>query len=157
MFNKTCRLLGSAVWFCASIVVLGCSETDIPNTPEAPFLFTDVEFAQSTSPQLGTTLSRGSTINFNVGIAYTLAPEDDRDRQNITVAVLFQSISATDTVDLAFSQKPVSAASGLVTESQQITLPNDAVTLSVIIALLKALPGQDPTFPDFEVESWPIQ
>jgi hypothetical protein len=159
MFYKNDHWLFCAALLGIIIFGLGCSETDIPLTSEAPFLFTDIELTNNISPTPDTRLTRGSRVDFSVGIAYTLAPQEDSKRQNLFIRTRFIKrfgVADTDTTVLVLSDMDINAASGILIESQSIVIPNDAVRMQVWVRLVEVTPDGAFSIRE-EEEFWPVQ
>ena len=98
MVIKKCRLL---FLFVLTIAILGCSETDIPNTPTEPFNLSRIAIT-NLSPRTteidGTDkiLAVGTTVQFNFDVFYTLAPNEAINRNNIVLQILYQAEDEND-------------------------------------------------------------
>jgi len=144
MFYKNGYGLFGFALFGMMILVSGCSETDIPQTLEPPFITTKVGITNTTVPRPSTTLSVGTTTNFNVGVAYSLTPEDDLNKANLALSINFFGTDANNNIigigPFPERRLPLTTNNLILTESISITIPLNA--RQVILEAYVETPGR---------------
>ncbi len=71
-----------------------CSDTEIPQTPEAPFALTRIWILNDAIPPFGTPLVPGTNVSFTFIIVYTLSAEDEADLDNRNVGIDLHALDA---------------------------------------------------------------
>jgi hypothetical protein len=117
----------------AALAAGSCSKDDIPTTPQSPFLFTGVEVSKFVSPSATKLLVRGTSYVARFDVAYTLAPADDAQRSNLQVLAVVNSHNANGDFlavigSLAFTPPPLTASSGVLSDSIGFTVPTSGAS-----------------------------
>jgi hypothetical protein len=144
MFYKKFKLLFLFVLLGVLAFVLACSETEIPNTPEEPFLLSLINISSDLTPRPFTTLSVGQSLTFSFKVSYTLAPQEASNRGNLRLDVGFLGIDSNGNSfsvvnPFAVEQFSLTANKGSFPVSATIVIPAtnpntqlNAVTLDLV-------------------------
>jgi len=155
MIDKRCA---RALLALVSIVSLSCTDEDLPSTPEQPFLRTAVELTRGVQPLPETPIQAGQSVRIRYGIAYTLAPVEAR-MPNLALYVSVYGLNQQDSLlvigTLPNKEYPLAAASGLTIDSLQITVPNQAVSVT-LEAFIDTIAFSNPVL-EISRTSWPVQ
>ncbi len=137
----------------ASVLVLGAvllqsgCTNDEPTSPSEPFLLTRVHITRNLSPLPSDTLRAGQSVAFRYEVAYTLAPEDAAQKNNIALFSGFFGYDAND-VDgsgnfIVDSAKFVTSRdfvpvtnSGIDSVSTTVAIPNNFIVLNLITGII---------------------
>jgi hypothetical protein len=112
----------------AALAAGSCSKDDIPTNPPSPFLFTGVQVSKFVSPPATKLLVHGTSYVARFDVAYTLSPADDAQRGNLQVLAVVNSHDANGNFlavigSLAFTPPPLTAPSGVLSDSIGFTVP----------------------------------
>jgi hypothetical protein len=127
-----------------------CSKDDIPTNPPSPFLFTSVQVSKFVSPPATALLQKGTSYVAKFDVAYTLSPADDAQRNTLAVIAVANSYDSTGTwvkvIDsLAFIPPPLTASSGVLSDSIRFTVPASGSSFIAVGAGVVTRPGSLPT------------
>jgi hypothetical protein len=119
----------------AVLLAAGCAKDDIPTTPGGPFLLTRVSIERDVLPVPETTIAKNQSVTARYGIAFTLSPDDEKNRANLRLFVGVYGISANDTLVSigTFPGRTLTLAAGTNTirDSLTFTVPAAAATVSI--------------------------
>jgi hypothetical protein len=123
----------------AALAAGSCSKDDIPTTPSAPFLFTDVAVSKSISPPTTNPLHPGVAYVARYTVNYTLDPDSDAQRSQLAVFAELASFDAdTNFVavigTLSYTPQVLTAAGGSVSDSIAFTAPATGASFVYIVA-----------------------
>jgi len=165
MLYRNCRWWFGVVLLSLLALALGCSETDIPQSPEAPFLLTDVVFTNDISPRPFTTLRPGQAVNFDVGTAYTLAPDDGGNIRSLAITLDFDVVDSNadfirELGRVPDKSMPIDKISNISRSALSIALPANLSRIHfvrVFAALGNASGGGLADTLSCEVTFWPLR
>ncbi|MFQ5750546.1 MAG: hypothetical protein ACE5HI_00995 [bacterium] len=124
MIRKNISLYISVVFVGAFAFIFACSDDHIPNSPNEPFLFTDIEISNDVIPIPGTIFTAGQLVSFDFKVAYTLAPEEVKKRDDIVLFIDFLAFDALSDSFLVSSQIMfLSANSDIFKISPSVDIP----------------------------------
>jgi hypothetical protein len=134
--SRTIRLVMIAG---AALAAGSCTKDDIPTTPSAPFLFSDVAISKFVTPPATNALHPGTPYTVRFAVNYTLDPETDAQRSKYAVFADVASVDGNDNIlgVLGFipsPSPPLTAATGAVSDSISFTVPASGAPFIRIIA-----------------------
>jgi hypothetical protein len=129
------------------VLELGGCTNDEPTSPSEPFLLTRVHITRNLSPLPSVVLGAGQSVSFRYEVAYTLAPEDTAQKNNIALFSGFFGYDAND-IDgngnfIVDSAKFVTSRdflpvtnSGIDSVTTTVSIPNNFVALNLITGII---------------------
>lgn len=127
---------------CLLAVSLSCSETDIPQTAAQPFNLSRIRVSNDITPEIGTTLRKGTSFSFSFDLIYTVSEEALSIDENVFVFIDFEGFDADDNFtniqpfpDLQFAVEELSEK---IPISLPVTIPGDnpLVEAELFVALI---------------------
>ena len=145
----------------AALAAVSCSKDDIPTNPPSPFLFTGVQVSKFIIPPATAPLLKGHSYVAKFDVAYTLSPADDAKRSTLAVIAVANSYDANGNflaviANLAFTPPPLTAPSGVVSDSIGFLVPASGAAFIAVGAGVVTRPGSLPTGGDIG-PFWSVQ
>jgi hypothetical protein len=117
---------------------LSCKDTEIPQTPEAPFALTRMWIMNDAQPPLGTVLTPGTNVTFDFQVAYTLT-EEDANRSGLLLLVDFE---VRDAANVAFElgddpdgTLDLTSSSDIIQGTFTFTIPANAAVVDLFVEI----------------------
>jgi len=141
---RTCSLKFFLL-FTGVVAFVGCSDDNIPQTPQAPFSISDMWILNSTNPRPGNVLTIGQSVSINYGAAYTLSEQDAAKLANLSVTFDFDIIDAQGNFIQEVGDVPdnlinINEAGGSVTATKSLAIPAEATNTNFLrlVALVRS-------------------
>jgi hypothetical protein len=126
---------------------LSCKSDDIPVTPGAPFLYTEMMLTSATTPVPQSTMTRGQLYRARFSVAYALDPALDalmqKGKLGLYADIYTDNTDSTFTVLATTPELKLTSTSGVVTDSLSFTVPAKALYVNVE-AYLDTIPYTNP-------------
>jgi hypothetical protein len=121
-----------------TVGAMSCSDTDIPQTPEAPFAVSRIWIMNDGQPPFGTLLTAGANVTFDFQVAYALS-EDDANRAGLQILVDFEF---RDINDVAFELGvdpdgllDLTESSDVISGSFPFAIPSNATAIDMFVEI----------------------